>query len=84
MKSILLKLDNKLFEETERQVKAENTTRVSYIKRALEEYNKMQERRVLEKQLAKEVALLQHTDPDINLKKEHDAASLNDLTSYLD
>jgi metal-responsive CopG/Arc/MetJ family transcriptional regulator len=84
MKSILLKLDDKLFEETDKQVKAEKTSRSNYIKTALEQYNKWQKRKALEEQMAREVELLKEFDPDKELKDMFQTASLNDLQKHLD
>jgi metal-responsive CopG/Arc/MetJ family transcriptional regulator len=84
MKSILLKLDDRLFEETEKQVKAEKTSRSNYIKTAIEQYNKWQKRKALEEQMAREVELLNEFDPDKELKEEFKSASLDDLRKYLD
>ncbi|MEO8886826.1 MAG: hypothetical protein ABI367_12230 [Mucilaginibacter sp.] len=84
MKSILLKLDDNLFEETEKQVKAKKTSRSNYIKSAIEQYNKWQQRRALEDQISKEVALLKEFDPDKELKHDFEMASLQDLQKYLD
>ena len=84
MKSILLKLDDNLFAETDERVKAEKTSRSNYIKQAIEQYNKWQKRKALEEQIAREVALLKEFDPDKELKKEFEIASLEDLQKYLD
>jgi metal-responsive CopG/Arc/MetJ family transcriptional regulator len=84
MKSILLKLDDKLFEETDKQVKAEKTSRSNYIKTAIEQYNKWQKRRALEEQIVREVELLMQFDPDVELKREFESASLHDLPKHLD
>jgi len=84
MKSILLKIDDKLFEETDKQVKAKRTTRSSYIKTAIEQYNKWQAKKALEEQIVKEVQLLKQFDPDKELKEEFELASLHDLQKYLD
>lgn len=84
MKSILLKLDDKLFEETDRHVKAEKTSRSSYIKIAIEHYNKWQAKKALEEQILREVELLNQFDPDIALKQDLESASLHDLKNYLD
>ena len=84
MKSILLKLDDKLFEETDKQVKAEKTSRSNYIKTAIEQYNKWQKRKALEEQITREVELLKKYDPDKELKGELEAASLYDLKKHLD
>ena len=84
MKSILLKLDDNLFEETDKQVKAARISRSNYIKTAIEQYNKWQKRKAIEDQLAKEVKLLQEYDPDKELKAMFETASLVDLQKYLD
>lgn len=83
MKSILLKLDDKLFEETDEQVKAEKTSRSNYIKTAIAEYNKWQKKKALEAQIVREVELLKQADPDKELKKDFESASLHDLQKYL-
>jgi metal-responsive CopG/Arc/MetJ family transcriptional regulator len=84
MKSILLKLDDRLFEETDKQVKVEKTSRSNYIKTAIEHYNKWLKKKALEEQLEREARLLQEYDPDKELKKEFEIASLYDLKKYLD
>ncbi len=84
MKSILLKLDDHLFEETDKQVKATKTSRSNYIKKAIEQYNKWQQRKAIEDQIAREVALLKEYDPDTELKNDFQTASLQDLQKYLD
>jgi len=83
MKSILLKLDDNLFAETDERVKAEKTSRSNYIKKAIEQYNEWQKRKALEEQIAKEVTLLKKFDPDKELKQEFETASLQDLQKYL-
>ncbi len=82
MKSILLKLDDKLFEETDKQVKAIKTSRSNYIKTAIEQYNRWQKKKAIEEQLAREVKLLKENDPDKELKEEFQAASLYDLQKH--
>jgi metal-responsive CopG/Arc/MetJ family transcriptional regulator len=84
MKSILLKLDDKLFEETDKLVKAEKTNRSNYIKVAIAQYNKWLKKRALEEQLENEARLLKEFDPDKELKKELEMASLYDLNKHLD
>ncbi len=84
MKSILLKLDDKLFEETEKQVKSEKTSRSNYIKTAIEQYNSWQKKRALEEQMVREVELLKESDPDKELKESFQTTSLIDLQKYLD
>ena len=83
MKSILLKLDDSLFEETDKQVKAARISRSNYIKTAIEQYNKWQKRKAIEEQLAKEVELLKKFDPDTELKDTLQSSSLTDLQKYL-
>ena len=83
MKSILLKLDDSLFEETDKQVKAARISRSNYIKTAIEQYNKWQKRKAIEEQLVKEVELLKKFDPDTDLKDTLQASSLTDLQKYL-
>jgi metal-responsive CopG/Arc/MetJ family transcriptional regulator len=84
MKSVLLKLDDKLFEETEKLVKAGRMSRSNYIKMAIEHYNKWQAKRALEEQIVREVRLLNDFDPDKDLKDEFESASLHDLQKHLD
>jgi len=79
MKSILLKIDEKLLKETEVNVKELKTSRNSYIKMALERYNQLLERRKLEKQLAHESYMVR--EESISINKEFDATlsdGLND------
>ncbi len=83
MKSILLKLDDNLFAETEEQVRAGKTSRSNYIKKAIEQYNKWQKQNALEEQIKREVALLREFDPDQELKRDFEMASLEDLKKYL-
>ena len=83
MTSILLKLDDSLFEETDKQVKAARISRSNYIKTAIEQYNKWQKRKAIEEQLAKEVELLKKFDPDTELKDTLQSSSLTDLQKYL-
>ena len=84
MKSILLKLDDTLFEETDKQVKAKKTSRSNYIKTAIEQYNQWQKRKAMEDQMRKEVEMLKKHDPDKEFNKEFERASLEDLQKYLD
>lgn len=79
MKSVLLKLDDDLFRETENRVKELKTSRNSYIKKAVEVYNKFLDRKELEKQLAYESFLVR--DESLNVNKEFDTTlgdGLND------
>lgn len=66
MKSILLKLDDELFNKTEDLVKETKLSRNSYIKKAVEVYNKLLERKKLEKQFAYESMLVREESMAIN------------------
>ena len=65
MKSILLKLDDQLLEETEINVKALNISRNNYIRKALERYNKLMERKKLEKDLAYESFMVREESMEV-------------------
>ena len=54
MKSLSLKLDDKVFDDTEAITKAMKVARNRYINDALELYNKFNQRLLLEKQIKKE------------------------------
>ena len=84
MKSVLLKLDDRLFEETDKLVKKKGTSRSNYIKIAIEHYNKWQAKKALEEQIIREVQLLKEFDPDEELKNDLEAASLSDLQKLED
>ena len=84
MKSILLKLDDDLFAETEEQVKELKTSRSNYLKTALKAYNNLIKRKRLETQIKKEIALLKENNFDQELLNDFDEASLVDLQKFLD
>ncbi len=84
MKSILLKIDDKLFEEMEKQVKKMNMSRNGYIKMAIEQYNKSWARKDLEEQLRREVEIIKNDKAGWAEFKEWEEASLVDLNKYLD
>jgi len=84
MKSVLLKLDDKLFAETEKQVKELKISRNGYIKEALTSYNKKLERKALEEQLRREVEIIKNDKESWAEFKEWEEASLIDLNKYLD
>lgn len=54
MKTLSLKLDDNIFQETEELLGKMNKTRNRYINEALEYYNKIQKKRILEKILIAE------------------------------
>lgn len=66
MKSILLKIDDKLLDETEVHVRELKTSRNSYIRQALEKYNQMLERSNLEKQFAYESQMIREGSAAVN------------------
>lgn len=84
MKSILLKIDEKLLKETEIHVRELKTSRNTYIKQALENYNKVLKRKSIEDQLCKEALLIKNNRESWEEFKEWETASLTDLSNYLD
>ena len=68
MTGILLKIDDELFNKTETLVKETKLSRNSYIKKAVEVYNKLLERKKLEKQFAYESMLVRDESIAINLE----------------
>lgn len=83
MKSILLKIDDKLFEEAEKQVKRLKVSRNSFIKEAIASYTKNLSRKEWEEQVKREVEILKAHDPDKELKQIFQTASLIDMQKYL-
>jgi hypothetical protein len=84
MKSILLKLDDKLFEELEASAKEEKTPKTTYIKRAIEAYTKSVKRKRLEEQIKREVEIIKQDKEGWKEFKEWETSSLTDLNKYLD
>jgi len=68
MKTISLKIDDLIFEETEKILSSNNKPRNRYINDALEYYNRIQKRILLEKLLKKESDLVK--DDSISVLKE--------------
>ena len=64
-KSISLKLDNELFEQTEKYVKKLGISRSRYVADALVAYNRHLEREELAKQLKKEVAMVRESSMEV-------------------
>lgn len=58
MKTLSLKLDDAIFEETEELLSKMEKSRNRYINEALDHYNKIQKRKLLEKLLANESKLV--------------------------
>lgn len=60
MKNLSLKMDDSIFEETEKILSEVKKNRNRYINEAIEFYNLIQKRRILSKQLQKESRLVQN------------------------
>ena len=58
MKSISLKLQEQIFEETENLLDSLKMSRNKYINEAIEFYNRYQKRKLIEEQLKKESAIV--------------------------
>lgn len=84
MKSILLKIDDKLFEEADKQVKKLKISRNGYIKDAIASYTKILERKEWEEQIRREVEIIKNDKEGWAEFKEWEEASLIDLNKYLD
>ena len=59
MKNLSLKMDDKIFSDTERIISKVRKNRNRYINDAVEFYNLLQKRKILSKQLQKESKLVQ-------------------------
>ncbi len=65
MKTLSLKLDDSIFEETEKVVSELNVARNRYINEALSLYNQFNKRRVLKKKLSKESKLVAQSSLEV-------------------
>ena len=65
MKLLSLKLKDEIFQEVEEVVKKFNIPRNAYINEALDFYNKVNRRRLLKKQLSKEVGMVRATSMEV-------------------
>lgn len=65
MKTLSLKLDDNVFEETEKVVAELKLARNRYINEALSLYNQFNKRKVLKKKLAKESKLVAHSSSEV-------------------
>lgn len=65
MKTISLKIDDSIFGETEKILSSIKKPRNRYINEALEFYNRLQQRLILEKKLKKESTLVSADSMDI-------------------
>jgi predicted transcriptional regulator len=68
MKTVSLKIDDSIFGETEMILSRIKTSRNRYINEALEYYNKLQKRRILEERLKNESDLVK--EDSLNILKE--------------
>ena len=59
MKTVSLKIDDSIFGETEKILSRISISRNRYINEAIENYNKLQKRQILEKKLKAESELVQ-------------------------
>ena len=65
MKTLSLKLDDNIFEETEKVVSELNLARNRYINEALNLYNQFNRRQVLKKKLSKESRLVSQSSSEV-------------------
>jgi hypothetical protein len=65
MKTVLLKIDDSIFGETEKILSRINIPRNRYINEAIEYYNKVQKRQILEKMLYAESSLVKKDSMNI-------------------
>ena len=65
MKTVSLKIDDSIFGETEKILSNINIPRNRYINEAIEYYNKVQKRQILEKQLKTESELVKKESMNI-------------------
>ncbi|MFO7933888.1 MAG: hypothetical protein R6U78_07385 [Bacteroidales bacterium] len=72
MKTISLKIDDRIFTETESILSRIKKPRNRYINEALEHYNSIQKRKILESKLKKESALVK--DESLSVLKDFEEA----------
>jgi hypothetical protein len=68
MKTVSLKIDDSIYGETEMIISRIKTSRNRYINEALDNYNKIQKRNLLEQKLAKESNLVR--EDSLNVLKD--------------
>lgn len=83
MKSILLKIEDELFEELEHSIKEVKVSKTSFIKKAISDAIATLKRNNLAKELKKEVAAIKAQNLDSTLLNEFETASLLDLEQHL-
>lgn len=84
MKSILLKIDDELFEDLEESVKEVKISKTAFIKNSLESAIKALKRKKLEMELKKEIALIKEDKETQAEMKIFEEASLVDLAKFLE
>ena len=77
MKTLSLKLDNNVFEETEKLLEKIQKTRNRYINEALEYYNQIQKKKLIEQLLISDSKLVS----DESMKVLHEFENLEDYDS---
>jgi predicted transcriptional regulator len=65
MKNVSLKVDDSIFSETEQILSKLKKSRNRYINEAIDLYNKIQRRKMLEKKLQEESALVREVSMDV-------------------
>ena len=70
MKTVSLKMDDSIFGETEKILSSIRIPRNRYINEAIEHYNKVQKRQILEKRLKSESELIRTDSMDILMEFE--------------
>jgi predicted transcriptional regulator len=65
MKTVSLKIDDSIFKETEKILAYKKKSRNRYINEAIEYYNKLQRRMILEKRLKEESELVKEDSKDV-------------------
>ena len=77
MKTLSLKLDREMFQETEELLGKIGTSRNRYINDAIDHYNKIQKREILQKILAKESKLVK--EESMKVLAEFDSSAVRYL-----
>ena len=77
MKTLSLKLDNSVFEETEKLLEKIKKTRNRYINEALQYYNQIQKKKLIEQMLVQDSKLVSNE----SMKVLHEFENLEDYDS---
>lgn len=83
MKSILLKIEDELFEDLKDSIKDVKVSRTSFIKNAISDAIATVKRNKLAKELKREITLINEQSVDKTLIEEFESASLSDLQNHL-